>query len=113
MPITGAKLVVIDSKPPEGLLLLPQHGGTLISGDCLQNWASPDEYFSLLAKIVMKRMGFMKPHAIGPGWLKNCAPPRDQVRALTALGFANVLTAHGTAVIGNATTSYQPALTSL
>src|SRR5436190_19725277 len=38
LPIEGAKLVVIDSKPPEGLLLLPQHGGTIISGDCLQNW---------------------------------------------------------------------------
>src|ERR1700733_2079234 len=37
LPIDGAKLVVIDSTPPEGMLLLPEHGGVVISGDCLQN----------------------------------------------------------------------------
>ncbi|MBL0215420.1 MAG: hypothetical protein IPQ07_16235 [Myxococcales bacterium] len=110
LPIAGAKLFVIDSNPPEGLLLLPGHGGVLISGDCLQHWAKPDEFFSPLAKIMMRLMGFVKPHNIGPGWVKNCKPPKPQLGALAAETYANVLPAHGTAVVGNASSLYKPAL---
>ncbi len=110
LPIDGAKLVIIDSRPPEGLLLLPHHGGTIISGDCFQHWAEPDAYTSGVAKVVMKVMGFIKPHNIGPAWLKKCKPPADQLRALADLGFANVLTAHGASVVGNGVTLYRPAI---
>lgn len=110
LPIAGAKLIVIDSSPPEALLLLPAHGGTVISGDCLQNWATTDEFFSPLAKIMMRLMGFVKPHSIGPGWIKNCKPPKAQLAALAGETYANVLPAHGTAVVGNASSLYKPAL---
>lgn len=110
LPIAGAKLLIIDSRPPEGLLLLPEHGGTLISGDCFQHWSTADEYFNGLGKILMRMMGFLKPHNIGPGWLKQCKPPREQLRALLAHPFVNVLTAHGGAVIGNAVELYRPAV---
>ncbi len=109
-PLAGAELIRIDSKPPEGLLWLPAHGGTLISGDCLQHWAAPDAYFSLAARAVMRVMGFMKPHNIGPGWLKQGKPPRPQLRALLDREFGNVLTAHGAAVIGGARDLYRPAI---
>jgi hypothetical protein len=110
LPIDSAKLVVIDSQPPEGMLLLPEHGGVMISGDCLQNWAAPDQYFSWLGRTLMKQMGFIKPHNIGPGWLKQCKPPKDQLRAILGITFANVLPAHGTPVIGNAVERYRPAV---
>jgi hypothetical protein len=113
LPIEGAKLIVIDSTPSEGMLLLDMHGGTLISGDCLQHWHAPDAYFNGLGKFIMKRMGFIKPHNVGPGWLKQCKPPREQVRALGELRFANVLTSHGAAVIGDAVSLYKPVLATM
>lgn len=109
-PIDGARLVVFDSTPPEGMLLLPDHGGVMISGDCLQNWAAPDAYFSWPGKVLLKMMGFIRPHNIGPGWLKQGKPPKDQLRAISEHRFANVLPAHGAPVIGDAGTRYRPAI---
>jgi hypothetical protein len=110
LPIPDAKLIVIDATPPEGLLLLPEHGGVMISGDCLQNWATTDPYFSWLGSGVMKMMGFIKPHNIGPGWLRQCKPPKDQLRGVLGATFANVLPAHGTPVLGGAVDHYRPAV---
>ena len=110
LPIEGAKLVVIDSQPPEGMLLLPDHGGVVISGDCLQHWHEPDPYFSWLGRTMMKMMGFIKPHNVGPGWLKQCKPPKEQLRGVLDLAFANVLPAHGAPVLGDAREHYRPAL---
>jgi hypothetical protein len=108
LPIEGARLHFIHSEPPEGMLVLSQ--GTIISGDCLQNWASTDAYFSWLGSLMMKMMGFIKPHNIGPGWLRQCKPPRDELRAILDLPFTNVLPAHGEPVIGNAVDLYRAAI---
>jgi len=108
--LDGARLITLDSTPREGLLLLRDFGGTVISGDCLQNWAAPDEYFSWLAKPMMKAMGFVKPYNIGPGWYKRSKPPKDQMRGLLELEYANVLPAHGTPVIGGASGHYRAAI---
>ena len=110
LPIAGANLFVIDSQPPEGLLVLAEHGGVVISGDCLQHWAKPDEYFNWLARIAMRAMGFIKPHNIGPAWLKQCKPPKDQLRAILDLSFTNVLPAHGAPVLGDAREQYRAAI---
>jgi hypothetical protein len=110
LPIEGARLYTIRSKPPEGMLVLDRHGGTIISGDCLQHWKETDPYFSFLGSLMMKMMGFIKPHNIGPGWLKQCKPPKDELRAILDLKFTNVLTSHGAAVIGEARDKYRPAI---
>lgn len=110
LPIAGAELVVIDSSPPEGLLRLDAHGGTIISGDCLQHWATPDPYFSFAGRAMMRMMGFFKPHNVGPRWVKQAKPPREQLRAILDRDFANVLTAHGAQVIGGARELYRPAI---
>lgn len=110
LPLAGARLVTIHAKPPEGLLVLDRDGGTVVSGDCLQHWAKADAYFSFLARPMMKLMGFMRPHNVGPGWLKQCKPPKDELRAILDLGFSNVLPAHGAPVIGNALELYRPAV---
>ena len=108
LPIPGAKAYVIDAAAPEGLLLLPEHGGTLIAGDCLQNWATPDENCSFVARVMMRPMGFIKAHNVGPMWFKKAKPPKAQVRGILDLTFANVLPAHGAPVIGNARELYRP-----
>jgi hypothetical protein len=110
LPIEGARLHMIASRPPEALLWLPQHGGVVVSGDCLQNWAEPDEYFTWLGRVMMRTMGFIQPHNIGPGWLKQCKPPKEDLRAILALSFNNVLPAHGTPVLGDGRERYRAAL---
>jgi hypothetical protein len=110
LPIANARLHFIHGDPPEGLLLLPHDGGTIIAGDCLQHWASTDAYFSWLGSIVMKLMGFIKPHNVGPAWLKQTKPPKEELRAILDLPFVNVLPSHGAPVLGNAVELYRPAV---
>lgn len=107
LPIPGAKLYVFDTKNPEGLLVLAEHGGTVVSGDSLQNWAKPDENCSLVARIMMRPMGFIKPHNVGPMWFKHAKPPKAQMRGILDLTFANLLPAHGAPVIGDARELYR------
>src|SRR5262245_26257149 len=82
LPLSGARLYTIASQPPEGLLRLDQHDGTIIAGDCLQHWHEPDPYFSWLGKNMMRVMGFIKPYNIGPGWLKQGKPPKEHLRGI-------------------------------
>ncbi len=110
LPISGARLYTIRSNPPEGMLLLDRHGGTLVAGDCLQNWPRSDAYFNWLARFVMPMMGFIRAHNVGPVWLKACKPPREDLRGILDLDFANVLPAHGEPVIGKAREQFRPAI---
>lgn len=109
LPIDGARVHFINATPTEGLLLLPQHGGVLVAGDALQHWATTDAYFSWMGSVMMKMMGFIKPHNIGPAWMKQTKPPRDDMRAILDLPFVNMLPSHGHAVLGDAVAHYRPA----
>lgn len=111
LPLEGARVHLFASNPPEALLHLPMHGGTVISGDALQNWAEADRYFSGLGKVMMRVGGFLKPTNVGPGWLKQCRPPREDLLAVLALPtFENVFPAHGQPVLGGALQKFRPAL---
>jgi hypothetical protein len=109
LPIDG-ELITIDCLGGEGLLRLSREGGIVISGDSLQNWSSTNRYFSLAARVMMRLMGFIKPANVGPGWLKQAKPDRDQIRALLDLEFEHVLPNHGDAVIGGARDKFRPAI---
>lgn len=111
LPIADASLKVFTtSKPPEAICRLAREGGILITGDTLQHAPTPDEYYSFLAKIMMKRMGFMKPHNVGPGWLRFAQPTVADVRSILDLDFEHVLPGHGAPVIGGAKDKYRPAI---
>ena len=111
LPIAGAKLLVMStSKPAEGALLLDRDGGILITADCLQHTPAADEYHNFGAKMMMKKMGFFKPHAIGAGWLEFAKPEAADVRNLLSLSFDHVLPGHGDPVIGGAFDKYAPQL---
>jgi len=110
LPIEGARAYVFKSTPPEAMLVLERHGGTVIAGDSLQHWHAPDAYFSFVAKLMMRVMGFIKPHNVGPGWFKHCKPPKDELRGVLDIDFANLLPAHGDPVIGKARDLYKPAI---
>jgi hypothetical protein len=110
LPIEGARLIAIQSSPPEGLFHLAAHGGVIVSGDCLQNWSEPDAYFNWLGRVMLKRFGFIKPANVGPGWLKQCKPPKAELRALLDVSYKHVLPAHGTPVLEGAPDRYRAAL---
>ena len=114
LPVSDAKLITIRSaKPPEGLMLLQREGGILVSGDALQNWGEPDEHFSISGRLMMKRMGFIRPYNVGPGWLDGAKPDRAEVKALLDLPFEHVLPVHGAEVIGAAKEKYRPRIEAL
>ncbi len=107
LPLAGASLYVFSTKPPEGLLLLDREGGIAVSGDCLQNWGTVDPYFSFMGKLMMKTMGFIKPHNLGPGWIKAAKPKAEEISGLLELPFEHVLPAHGAPVKGGAKGKYR------
>jgi len=110
LPLTDARLYTIRASPPEALLVLDRHDGTVVAGDCLQNWGKTDAYFNWLARVMMPVMGFIRPHNVGPAWLKACKPPKEDVRGILGLDFSNLLPAHGEAVIGNAREQFRAAI---
>lgn len=114
LPIRNARLLLFESASPgEGLLYLDRDGGIIVSGDCLQNWAKPDRFFSLPARLIMRLMGFIKPHNIGPGWLKTAKPDPAEIRDRLNVEFAHVLPVHGAPVLGDAAAKYASALSAL
>lgn len=114
LPLMDAELIVLQSpQPQEALLLLHRHDGVLISGDCLQNWHTTDQYFNLIGKILMKTMGFLKPYNVGPAWLKVTRPDVQELKNLMNLNFTHLLPAHGAAVLGEAKELYREVLQQL
>lgn len=111
LPIPQARLHVFGSKPPEAVLVLPEHGGVTIAGDALQNMSAADSHFNWLGLLTMRTMGFLKPCNVGPGWLRQCRPPaKDLLGVLELPAFENLLPAHGTPVLGQAQQKLRPAL---
>jgi hypothetical protein len=110
LPIGDAAVYTFGSKPPEALLVLAREGGVVVSGDCLQHWHTTDPYFSFFGGLMMRMMGFIKPHNIGPGWLKQAKPSADDLRGVLELEFEHVLPAHGAPVVGGAKPAYRAAL---
>ena len=107
LPVESAQLMLFESaQPGEALLLLERDGGIIVSGGCLQNWATTDRYFSLPAKLMMRLMGFIKPNNVGPGWLRAAKPDRSEVKRILELDFRHVLPAHGSPVLGDAKERY-------
>lgn len=110
LPLRDARLHMFETTPPEAICLLQRDGGIAITGDSLQNWETTDEFFNWPSKILMKAMGFIKPHNVGPGWLKQTKPSQRDLRALLELSFQHVLPAHGAPVIGHAKEAFTPAI---
>ncbi len=82
----------------------------MISGDLLQHWAKPDEHFNLAAKLFMRFAGFIKPHNLGPAWLKIYKPDAGQMRGVLDWSFDHVIPAHGEPVLGGAREKFRPAI---
>ena len=77
------------------MLRLDRSGGILIACDALQNWHSPDEFFSDGSKELMQSMGFFTPANLGPVWVQVAAPAGDDFSRLKTLSFKHALCGHG------------------
>lgn len=111
LPLDAASFKLFHScDPPEAIIVLSRDGGILIAGDSLQNTAEPDEFVNLPARLMMKKMGFYKPHNVGPGWLQFANPEKTEVRSILDLEFEHVLPAHGDPVIGAAKSKFRPVI---
>lgn len=104
-PVPGARVVVFrEARRAECVVWLPEHR-LLVTCDSVQHYEK-DRQLSLVARIVMRPMGFFKPCVIGPIWLKDMTPEggslrRDFERVL-ALDFDHLVSGHGTPKIGGA-----------
>jgi hypothetical protein len=110
LPLTAASVYLFATQPPEALLVLARDGGILVAGDCLQNFAQTDRYFNWVGALMMRVFGFIKPHNVGPAWLKQCKPSAGELRGVLALDFEHVLPAHGGVVKSGAKAAFRPAL---
>jgi hypothetical protein len=110
LPLGDASVYLFSTRPPEALLILAREGGLVVSGDALQHWATVDPYFNWFGGLLMKRMGFIKPHNVGPAWLKQAKPAVSDLRGVLELEFEHLLPAHGAPVLGGAKSAFRPAI---
>ena len=111
LPIQGARAYTFEQeKLGEALIWLDHEGGIIVSGDALQHWHSTDEFFNLPAKGLMRLMGFIKPHNVGPGWVKMARPRREDIQGILDIDFDSVLPVHGTPVLGGAREAFRRAI---
>lgn len=96
LPISDASLFEFrTTQTPEGILRLDRVGGILIACDALQNWLTPDEYFSDTSRELMREMGFFTPANLGPVWVQAARPAGDDFARLKELSFKHALCGHG------------------
>jgi hypothetical protein len=83
------------TKQPEGILRVARAGGILVSGDSLQNYLAPDEYFSDETRNRMTEMGFFQYANFGPLWMQLNEPQAPDFVRLLELPFKNLAPGHG------------------
>jgi hypothetical protein len=107
LPISDASLFEFHTTQiPEGILRLDREGGILIACDALQNWLSPDEYFSDSSKELMQKMGFFTPANLGPVWVQAASPEGGDFARLKELRFLHALCGHGEPLCDSAHQDY-------
>ena len=95
-PFPGSSVFVFrTTKLPECILRVDRSGGILIACDSLQNWHSPNEFFSEETRKMMAHMGYFKPANVGPLWMQLNEPNREDFVRLGDLSFRHVLCGHG------------------
>jgi hypothetical protein len=96
LPISDASIFEFrTTQIAEGILRLDRAGGILIACDALQNWLTPDEFFSDSSRELMTNMGFFTPANLGPVWVQAAAPEGDDFARLKELSFKHALCGHG------------------
>ncbi len=103
LPFNGASFFSYHtSSMAEGLILIEQEGGILISADSLQNWQQGDPLFSEAAATRMQSLGFMRNANVGPEWRRMCEPKAEDFVRVKNLNFQHLLPSHGNPILNSA-----------
>ena len=95
-PFAGCSVFAFrTTKLPELILRIDRAGGILVAADALQNWVSPNEFFSDESRAMMTDMGFFQAANLGPVWMQVNEPKADDFARLRNLSFRHVLCGHG------------------
>ncbi len=100
VPTLGAQIFRFErSSEPEVAMLLPQHGGILLTCDSLQNWEDHGGC-NKRGKLMALAMGFRGGAIVGPGWRRFCEPKdehgfKPDFERLLELPFKHLVSAHG------------------
>ena len=100
LPLAGATVFRFErSRSPEAAMLIPRHGGLLLTCDSVQNW-DRSAGTSMLGKLVARTMGFRGRACIGPGWRRACEPKDGSgfgpdFARLLHLQFKHIIGGHG------------------
>ena len=96
VPFAGCSVFAFEhTKLPEGILRIDREGGILVACDSLQNWVTPDEFFSDESRQTMTGMGFFVTANIGPVWMQVNEPKGEDFARLKQLSFRHALCGHG------------------
>lgn len=79
----------------EGVLLVEESGGILISCDSIKNWQSKDKLFSDESFAMMQDSEAIGTATIDGTWLNAMKPSKEEIEALGDLNFSILITAHG------------------
>jgi hypothetical protein len=106
-PFSNCKVFKFETtKLPESILHIDQEGGILVAADALQNWESPDEFFSPESVEQMKMMNFFQRANFGPLWMQLNQPGKEDFEKLLQLPFRHVLCGHGSPLLHSAKQEY-------
>jgi hypothetical protein len=99
LPFPDAELFAFEgTKQPESALLIRRDPGILLTCDAIQHYGDY-RHNTLLARLVMPRIGFPKTTVVGPIWLKIMTPEggslKSEFERLLTLDFDCLLSAHG------------------
>ena len=106
LPFANARALLFkQSRFPEAVLMLEQHGGVLLTCDCLQYYTDR-RFNSLITKIMMPMMGFPLRMLVGPMWLKAMTPKGGSLHPdferIMNFEFEHFVSAHGSLCRGGA-----------
>lgn len=114
LPLPDAQLLVFrEVKRPECALLIRRGPGLLVTCDSLQHYADWSRH-SLVARLMLPRMGFSRSLLVGPLWKKFQTPEGGSLRPdyerLLALDFDAFVSAHGQPLLSGAKTAARAAV---
>jgi hypothetical protein len=114
LPFPEAELFAFGgTTQPESALLIRRDPGILLTCDSIQHYGDY-HHNTLLARLVMPRIGFPKTSVVGPIWLKIMTPEggslKTEFERLLTLDFDRLLSAHGSLLTSGAKDSVAAAV---
>lgn len=95
-PFSDFQLINFEtSKFPEAAILVKRDGGILITCDSIKNWLKADRFFDRATAKAYIEKNYFGQASLSSIWLQATAVKADDFKAILALPFNHVLSAHG------------------